>query len=361
MLLDILISPQTCDELFCFNKEKPDFIQAVAFRKRLKHYQKRGDIMANIIVTGATSMVGVAIIQEAIKNQEVGEILAVVRPNTKKTGRIPHDNKIEIIEAEFNDYERLSEYVNSRGKADFYDVFYHLAWSRTPTYKESYSDMLLKCDSIAGVLSAAKAAKDIGCKKFVYTGGQAEYGIIDADYIRPDTPCDPVRADGIAHLAAGKMAKILCGQFGIPFIWVRIFSVYGVNDRPDSMISVTVKKMMNHEPCQFTEAEQIWDYLNAQDLGEAILLSGLKVNEDKVYCVGSGDAKPLREYIETMRDVINPEMDLKFGEIPYPSNPVMRLCPDISDIVRDTGWKPHITFETGIREICENERNKDGE
>ncbi len=312
--------------------------------------------MANIIVTGATSMIGAAIIQEAIKSKEVGEILAVVRPNTEKAGRIPHSDKIQIIEAEFHDYEKLSEYVNSRGKANSYEVFYHLAWSRTPTYQESYSDMLLKCDSIAGVLSAVKAAKDIGCKKFVYTGGQAEYGIINDDYIRPDTPCDPVRADGIAHLAAGKMAKILCSQFGIPFIWVRIFSVYGANDRPDSMISVTVKKMMNHEPCKFTKAEQIWDYLNAKDLGEAILLSGLRVKEDKVYCVGSGEARPLREYIEIIRDVVSPETDLKFGELPYPENPVMRLCPDISDIVRDTGWKPHTAFADGIREIYEQER-----
>lgn len=314
--------------------------------------------MVNIIVTGATSMVGVAIIQEAIKNQEVGEILAVVRPNTEKLDRIPTNDKIEIIEVGFNDYEKLSEHVNSRGKAGSYNVFYHLAWSRTPTYTESYSDMLLKCDSIAGVLSAVKAAKDIGCKKFVYTGGQAEYGIVNSDYIRPDTPCDPVRADGIAHLAAGKMAKILCNQFDIPFIWVRIFSVYGVNDRPDSMIKMTVKKMMNNEPCKFTKAEQIWDYLNAKDLGEAILLSGLKAKEDKVYCVGSGEARPLREYIEIIRDVVNPEMNLKFGEIPYPNNPVMRLCPDISDIVRDTGWKPRTAFEAGIREIYEYERNK---
>lgn len=314
--------------------------------------------MSNIIVTGATSMVGVAIIQEAIKNQEVEEILAVVRPNTEKLDRIPTNDKIEIIEVGFNDYEKLSEHVNSRGKAGSYNVFYHLAWSRTPTYTESYSDMLLKCDSIAGVLSAVKAAKDIGCKKFVYTGGQAEYGIVNSDYIRPDTPCDPVRADGIAHLAAGKMAKILCSQFDIPFIWVRIFSVYGVNDRPDSMIKMTVKKMMNNEPCKFTKAEQIWDYLNAKDLGEAILLSGLKAKEDKVYCVGSGEARPLREYIEIIRDVVNPEMNLKFGEIPYPNNPVMRLCPDISDIVRDTGWKPRTAFEAGIREIYEYERNK---
>lgn len=314
--------------------------------------------MVNIIVTGATSMVGVAIIQEAIKNQEVGEILAVVRPNTEKLDRIPTNDKIEIIEVGFNDYEKLSEHVNSRGKAGSYNVFYHLAWSRTPTYTESYSDMLLKCDSIAGVLSAVKAAKDIGCKKFVYTGGQAEYGIVNSDYIRPDTPCDPVRADGIAHLAAGKMAKILCNQFDIPFIWIRIFSVYGVNDRPDSMIKMTVKKMMNNEPCKFTKAEQIWDYLNAKDLGEAILLSGLKAKEDKVYCVGSGEARPLREYIEIIRDVVNPEMNLKFGEIPYPNNPVMRLCPDISDIVRDTGWKPRTAFEAGIREIYEYERNK---
>lgn len=155
------------------------------------------------------------------------------------------------------------------------------------------------------------------------------------------------------HLAAGKSARILCNQYNIPFIWIRIFSIDGKYDRPNSMISTTIRKMLDGVPCQFTPAEQIWDFFNADDMGSAFFIAGKVVKEDKIYCVGSGDARPLKDYITIIRDVVNPEADLVFGQLPYPEKPIMRLCPNISDIVRDTGWKPKVSFADGVREIAE--------
>lgn len=302
--------------------------------------------MPNVIVTGATSMIGVSLIEAALSDSTVEKILAVVRPGSKKINRLPSDCRIEIIEVDLNDYKKLKKYTG-------YETFYHLAWSRTETYNESCEDMLLKCKSIEGTLEAVEVAHAIGCKKFVWAGGQSEYGIVNDDYMRPDTPCDPVRADGIMHYATGKLVRLLCNRYKMPFILVRIFSIYGKYDRPNSMITSTVKKMLDGEACQFTPAEQIWDYLNATDMGSAFYLAGKKAEEDKIYCVGSGDARPLKEFIKVIRNVVNPDLELKFGELPYPTNPIMRLCPDISAIKNDTGWKPTVSFEEGIKEIVE--------
>ena len=69
------------------------------------------------------------------------------------------------------------------------------------------------------------------------------------------------------------------------------------------------------------------------------------------YCVGSGEARPLKEYISTIRDVVAPGANLGVGELPYPPNPLMRLCADISLLVKDTGWQPKIDFRTGIERL----------
>lgn len=79
-----------------------------------------GDNMKKIVITGATSFIGVHLIKEWIKSN--CEIYAIVRPNSSNIGRIIKDNKIHIIEADMNDYAR---FVNEIPKADF---FYHLAW-----------------------------------------------------------------------------------------------------------------------------------------------------------------------------------------------------------------------------------------
>ena len=50
--------------------------------------------MKRAIITGATGMIGIALINRLLK--EDIEITAVVRPNSKRAGRIPKNSKIKI-------------------------------------------------------------------------------------------------------------------------------------------------------------------------------------------------------------------------------------------------------------------------
>ena len=49
-----------------------------------------------------------------------------------------------------------------------------------------------------------------------------------------------------------------------------------------------------------------------------------------------------------MRDKIDKNIQLGFGDIPYPENAVMNICADIESLTSDTGWKPQVSFEEGI-------------
>ena len=302
--------------------------------------------MKHIVITGATSMIGVALIEAALAGNEVERIYAVVRPGTKKIGRIPKNSRVHIVACGLSAYETLPKLIDGPC-----EVFYHLAWPRRETYQESFEDVCDKIESVRAELIAVKAAKELGCSKFIGAGSQSEYGVVYAEKLSPSLPCNPVRADGILKFAAGKLAEIQAENYGMSYIWMRIFSVYGRYDRPNSMISTTIHKLHHKEHCAFTPSQQMWDYLNIEDLGSALYLAGKFSAGHKVYCVGSGDERPLYEFIETIRDVVDPTAKLGIGELPYPQNPVMRLCADISDLQRDTGWKPQVQFEDGIRKL----------
>ena len=309
--------------------------------------------MKKIVVTGATSMIGVSLIRIMLRDIEIEKIYAIIRPETKNMYRLPSDKRIVCIYCDLQDYEKLSGMIN-----DACDVFYHLAWPRTATYQESYEDMLVKSWNIQTVLTAVKAAKDLKCRMFIGAGSQSEYGVSNTGRFSPTTPCNPVRADGILHLAACKMSMILAKNLGIDCIWMRIFSVYGIYDRSNSMIMTTIRKLMNGERCLFTPAEQKWDYLYEDDIGRAFYLVGKKVLGSHIYCVGSGEAVPLKEYINIIRDIVAPEIEVGIGELPYPLNPIMNLCADISSLSSDTGWMPQISFEAGIRRVYEEIKNQ---
>lgn len=309
--------------------------------------------MKKIVITGATSMIGIALINEALQDLSLQKIYAVVRPNTKKKDRIPSDTRIIIVPCDNASYRKLASMIS-----DCCDIFYHLAWPRTATYNEDYDDILLKSRSIQNVIEAMHAATELRCKKFVGAGSQSEYGIDFNGSLSPETPCHPIRADGIIHLAAGQLAGVLSQKLGMSCVWMRIFSIYGKNDRTNSLINSTITKLQNGEHCMFTLSEQKWDFLAAEDAGRAFYLVGEKSEGNHIYCLGSGVAKPLRRYIEIIRDIVSPKAELGFGEIPYPANPVMNLCADITALQNDVGWFPTIEFEKGIQMICERHNDE---
>lgn len=302
--------------------------------------------MRKVVVTGATSMLGSALISRLIQDESVEIIYAVIRPGSENVKRIPSDERVCYVECDIVEYDKLYTLID-----DKCDVFYHMAWPRTTTYCESISDMILKCDAVKTVLEAVQVAAKIGCNKFVGAGSQAEYGLpIDGKYT-VQTECSPVRADGVFHLAAGQAARIATKRLGIACIWMRIFSVYGVNDRMNSMVNDTIIKLMNGEHCSFTKSEQIWDYVYSDDVAEAFYLVGKNINEDKIYNIASGSSRVLKEYIEIIKEVVSPNAELGIGEREYPTNPIMNMIVDVSELKKDTNWYPKTDFKSGIYKV----------
>ena len=77
--------------------------------------------MQRIIVTGATSMIGVALIEECIKHGT--EVYAVVREGSKKRSRLPESSLIKFADCSLEHLDRLPEMISQEC-----DTFYHIAW-----------------------------------------------------------------------------------------------------------------------------------------------------------------------------------------------------------------------------------------
>ena len=52
-----------------------------------------------------------------------------------------------------------------------------------------------------------------------------------------------------------------------------------------------------------------------------------------------------------IRDIAAPSAEPGIGKKPYPAQPVMRLCADISSLTEDTGFVPEYEFSNGISEM----------
>ncbi len=293
------------------------------------------------VITGATGAVGMALISELIGRN--AEVTVLCRASSPRSGRIPEHALVTKIDCPL---DKMSELVLD-GQ---YDAFFHLAWEGTTG--ASRNDMQLQTRNIKHTMDAVSLAHRLGCKVFVGVGSQAEYGRVEGK-LNSATPAFPENGYGMAKLCAGQMSRVACREAGMRHVWARILSVYGPYDGENSLITSTIRKLLDGERTAFTGGEQIWDYMYSGDTAIALAELAEKGEDGGVYCLGSGKTRQLREYIEIMRDKIAPEAQLGLGDIPYAEGQVMYLCADTAELVRDTGFEPSVQFEDGIEKTIE--------
>jgi nucleoside-diphosphate-sugar epimerase len=295
--------------------------------------------MKKIVITGATGMIGSALVRQALERGI--EVLCIIRKDTNRFDNIPKSERVRVVFAGLPEYASLD-------LSEKYDVFFHLAWDKT--FGSSRDDVDIQLKNIQYTFDAVRLAHRLGCSVFVGAGSQAEYGVV-SEPLRSDTPVNPQSGYGIAKYAAGKLSALLCAQLGIRFNWLRILSAFGPLDGSHTLIMYALNELRAGHSPEFTKCEQMWDYLYSDDAARSFLAVGNKGVDGKVYPLGSGNGRRLSEYIELLRNIVDPAGILQFGKKEYYPHQPMFLCADISDLTVDTGWKPEISFEEGIKKI----------
>ena len=276
-----------------------------------------------VIVTGPTGAVGTALCSRLL--QAGCTVVAVCRPGSPRAVALPKDANLYVVACD---------------AANLADLPQCMAAGR--------NDMPAQIENIRYTIDAVRTAAAMGCRVFVGTGSQAEYGRVDG-VLRADTPTNPENGYGMAKLCAGQMSRTEAAALGMDHVWARILSVYGPHDGPNTMISATIQKLLAGQCPDLTAGEQKWDYLYSADAADALYRMACHGRSGAVYPVGSGTARPLWEYIETLRDAIDLALPLGLGKISYGPQQVMFLQADITQLAADTGFAPRTAFADGIR------------
>lgn len=303
--------------------------------------------MEKIVVTGATGMIGSAVVRCALKDNM--SVVCIVHKNSMRLNHIPQSKNVTLLYADLSDYKDIETSISDC------DAFFHFAWEKTSaTMRDSVES---QAKNILYTLDAVQLAKRMGCKVFVGAGSQAEYGPVDF-MLSADSPTNPKSGYGIAKLAAGKMSNLLCFQLGMRHNWVRILSVYGPYDGSNTLISYVMEQLRKNDTPELTKCEQIWDYLYCDDAAKAFLDIAKEGKDSKTYVLGSGKGNKLFWYVNTIRDIMNPKMNISYGVKDYYPYQPMHLVADITPLKQDVGWEPMTSFQQGISNILKLQNQK---
>lgn len=294
--------------------------------------------MKKAIISGANGFVGSAVVRELLKNGY--EILALDREGCLEN--LPKDARVSFLPWELSDMSRLKEKVQNGP----YDVFFHFAWAGSAG--PARADTALQLKNAQWTVDALQAAKALGCSRFLCAGSIMEYETMAAAYTQGNRP-------GLGYIYGGGklIAHVMCmsvaAQIGIDLIWPEITNAYGVGERSPRLVNTTIQKCIRNEPPQFTSGVQNYDFVYIDDVARAFRLIGEKGKPFHEYLIGSSQARPLREFLLEMQAAIAPELEFRFGDVPFTGIDLPLERFDCSQTEADTGFRAEISFAEGCK------------
>lgn len=297
--------------------------------------------MEYAVVTGASGFLGKWFVRRLL--EKGCHICAVVREGSPGILELSKMENVLVVSHDMSDLLHLHEKLPSWYQAD---TFYHLAWAGTcGNLRADYSLQLLNakytCDAV-------HAAAMIGCQRFVGAGSMAE---LDAmGYV----PLDRSMPNATVHYAAAKLAaeymsKAECNQMGLEYVWGIFSNIYGVGNTTSNFVNFAAKCMLEGRRAAFTDGMQNYDFVYVTDFIEGLYQMGKYGRNNCSYVIGSGYPQTMREYIQQIRDAIDPTIQLYFGEIPYHGVSLPKEQLKSNKLMEDTGYQPRVSFQEGIR------------
>ena len=306
-----------------------------------------------VIVTGATGFIGKALCKELLN--QGNEVFAVIRPQSPKKNQLEVENELlHILEIPMETICDLWERYHVKA-----DVFYHLAWNGSSGADRDQFEIQQK--NVGFVASAIYAAKACGCKKIIGAGSQAEYGIVRRKAKEGKTVPHPFMMYGAAKLASYYMGTVLAKQLGITLIWPRIYSVYGVGENQGTLIDYVLEQVLKGNRPELSSCDNMWNFLEISDCVKMLILLAESDDAEGIYHIASKDTRVLREYVEELRDLAAPKIELGFGYRKTDRKRTFWMEPDITKLLQIIGKDyEFVSFRDGVMKLKEEmEKKKD--
>jgi len=291
-----------------------------------------------LLITGASGFVGAKTLELALADGH--EVAAMVRPQSPARRLARFAGRYEQLKLELGDRPALNAAL-----AEFRpDAIIHLAWAGVAnSARFELTQITENIDAACALLEAGAAA---GCKAFIGTGSQGEYGAGSA--MLEDSLPEPTTLYGAAKVSTLYLTRQLAAQTGMRHAWLRLFSTYGPGDNDGWLIPMLITQMLRGERPQTTLGTQYWDWLYVDDVARGLLAAATTETAQGVFNLGSGEPVQVRSAVEQIRNLAAPNMELIFGEIPFRPDQVMHMQANIERLKAATGWAPQVPFATGI-------------
>ncbi len=296
-----------------------------------------------VLVTGGAGFIGSNLANELAERNEV---VAVDDCHLGTPENLSPD--VEFLEASVLDEDLPTDV----------DVVFHLAALSSYAMHEETPRRGARVN-VEGFVNVVEQARKDGCDTVVYASTSSIYG--------SQTDPSPEEMDVTVNtgyeaskMARERYAEYFSNHYGLSTCGMRFFSVYqgyGGSEAHKGEYANVIAQFADdvangRSPKLYGDGSQTRDFTHVSDVVRALELAA-EHELDGIYNVGTGESHSFNALVDLLNDELGTDVDPEYVENPIPEHVYVHdTCADSSKLRAETGWKPEIGFEEGIRRVC---------
>jgi UDP-glucuronate 4-epimerase len=309
--------------------------------------------MDTVLVTGAAGFIGSHLVDRLLEDGSrvigVDNLEPFYSPETKLRQIRQHlqHASYRLIEADIRDLGNLQSITHD------IDVIVHLA--AKAGVRPSIADPVGYYETNAcGTQNLLEFARRREIRQFVFTSSSSVYGINpNVPWREDDAVLRPISPYASTKISGELLGHVYSHLFGIRFIALRLFTVYGPRQRPDLAIHRFSRLMMKGDPVPFFgDGSSRRDYTYVGDIIDGIC-AAMKYSASSYEVVNLGNNRTitLRELVNTLGLALDVTPQLNY--LPNQEGDVPQTWADLTKARQLLGYSPHTDFRSGVSRFAE--------
>jgi len=311
--------------------------------------------MKHYIITGGAGFIGSNLIKTLLKNEPDIKITCIDNFDPFYSADIKQFN---IHGFGDNPAFRLIDTDLAKATADELadlvpenvDVIVHLA-AKAGVRPSIENPLSYQQANVIGLQNMLDFAKLKGIKQFVFASSSSVYGINDHYPWKEEEKLMPISPYAMTKLAGEMLGHVYHKLFGIRFLALRFFTVYGPGQRPDLAIHKFTKNIIAGKPiAMFGDGSTSRDYTYVEDTVQGIIGA---IHYDKtdyeIVNLGNHYTITLKELIEGIEKVTGKKAII--NRQPDQPGDVPKTYADITKAQQLFGYNPKTQIHEGLKKF----------
>ena len=307
-----------------------------------------------VLVTGGCGFIGSHIVEALVQREYKVRILDNLSTGSLENIAAISTEDVEVVIGNVTDLLKVEAVM----KGCEY-VFHEAAIASIP--KSLKDPVGTGKVNYGGTLNVLEAARKHGIRRVIFAGSAAVYGDEPTLPKKESMSPLPLTPYAVDKLASELMGHVSTQNFGLEFVCLRYFNVFGLRQDPSSPYSGVISIFCDRvrqglAPIIYGDGLQSRDFIHVSDVVAAnLLLMEHPQATGRTFNVGKGVATSLLKITDLLNDLTGQNLQPIHKE---PRSGDIRHSFSDNTALKTLGWTPKITIREGLAELLQKTPKK---